>query len=401
MVPLGAHFTLDLGKMLNEDRASGTRLRPYLRNSNVQWGAVDLRDLKEMHFDPWERARYGLRQGDLLICEGGQPGRAAIWGGELAEVYFQKALHRARPRHPGALTKWLFYLLRACVDEQVFTSDSGTTTIAHLTGEQLSSLRLPFPRVDEQRRIAEFLDDQVARCDEAAATLEGMLQILSDRELTILRSGVAGALTQRVISSPLAWLHEVGVATEIKPLSAVLRLQRGVDLTADERAPGPYPVITTAGVSGTHDRPIVRREGVVVGRYGSVGNVHWVDGPHWPHNTTLYVSDYRGNQPKFVYYLLRAYPWDALQARAAVPGVNRNDMKADLVPVMQPDNQDSAVAALELELQRVAGLRAAASSELSLLEERKRALITGCVTGQFDVATASSRAGDAALQGVW
>ena len=84
-----------LGKMLDKAKNSGSAY-PYLRNTNVQWGRFELDDVKDIFLEPRELDEYRLKAGDLLICEGGEPGRCAIWRDEREEMYFQKALHRVR-----------------------------------------------------------------------------------------------------------------------------------------------------------------------------------------------------------------------------------------------------------------------------------------------------------------
>ena len=86
-----------LGKMLDRKQQTGQRPRPYLRNANVYWDRLDLNTVLEMDFDESDREEFRLRKGDILICEGGEVGRCAIWNDELPECYFQKALHRVRP----------------------------------------------------------------------------------------------------------------------------------------------------------------------------------------------------------------------------------------------------------------------------------------------------------------
>ncbi len=189
--PVSAFFALDLGKMLNEERAFGVRLRPYLRNTNVQWDRIDTSDLKQMHFEPGETRRYGLRTGDLLICEGGQPGRAAVWDGRVEEMYFQKALHRARPQGPAVLSRWLLHCLRVCVQFGAF-ADEGGTTIAHLTGEQLRELRLPFPPVQEQRALVEEFDGLYRQSMAAGEEAIGLQRLLEERKRALITACVTG-----------------------------------------------------------------------------------------------------------------------------------------------------------------------------------------------------------------
>ena len=94
--PVTAKFDVQLGKMLSAEASAGADQRPYLRNVNVQWDRIEVVELATMEFDEADRRRFALRPGDLLVCEGGEVGRAAIWHGELEECYFQKALHRIR-----------------------------------------------------------------------------------------------------------------------------------------------------------------------------------------------------------------------------------------------------------------------------------------------------------------
>jgi type I restriction enzyme S subunit len=91
--PVYARFEVQLGKMLDEKKIKGTHLAPYLRNVDVQWGSINTTDLPEMDFDDDDRHRYSLQAGDLLVCEGGEIGRCAIWDSAYAECYYQKALH--------------------------------------------------------------------------------------------------------------------------------------------------------------------------------------------------------------------------------------------------------------------------------------------------------------------
>lgn len=117
-------------------------------------------------------------------------------------------------------------------------------------------------------------------------------------------------------------------------LGDVLTLQRGFDLPARDRIDGPYPIVSSSGVTGYHAAAKVEPPGVVIGRYGSLGSVHWLTKPYWPHNTALWVKDFKGNDPRFTSYLLRTISHDG-SAAAAVPGVNRNHLHE--LPVRVPD----------------------------------------------------------------
>jgi len=116
-------------------------------------------------------------------------------------------------------------------------------------------------------------------------------------------------------------------------LGDVLTLQRGFDLPGHSRKPGPHPIVSSSGVTGSHSEFKVEAPGVVIGRYGSLGSVHWITEPFWPLNTSLWVKDFKGNDERFVSYLLRTVAVDGSTA-SAVPGVNRNHLHK--LPVRRP-----------------------------------------------------------------
>lgn len=184
-------YDVMLGKMLDESRFTGRFAMPYLRNTNVQWDKVTTDDLKVMDVQPGERERFTLRPGDLLICEGGQPGRSAVWDGSIPEIAYQKALHRARPRGDNDV-RWLQAFLRLAVAMSVFTAEFGQATIGHLTGEQLRSLRLPMPRPDVQRARADELADELSRLDEGQRVLRASALRLEELKRSLIAAAVTG-----------------------------------------------------------------------------------------------------------------------------------------------------------------------------------------------------------------
>jgi len=118
-------------------------------------------------------------------------------------------------------------------------------------------------------------------------------------------------------------------------LGEVILLQRGFDLTRETSSPGPYPVISSSGAGYTTAFPKLDGPGVVTGRKGVLGKVHFSTGPYWPHDTTLWVKDFKGSNPRYIYYLLHTLPLASLDAGASNPTLNRNH--AHLLPVRVPD----------------------------------------------------------------
>lgn len=185
-------FEVELGKMLNQDRVSGVNLRPYLRVANVQWDEVTVDELAYMDFPPVEQQRYRLEAGDLLVNEGGSwPGRAAIWDGKIPEMYYQKALHRIRPRGKER-TRWLYYCLVAAEHMKVFVVQGNTSTITHLTREQLRPQRFPFPDHETQDVLIAELDQAHERDATLKAKLRYQLSLLAERRQALITAAITG-----------------------------------------------------------------------------------------------------------------------------------------------------------------------------------------------------------------
>jgi type I restriction enzyme, S subunit len=151
-----------LGKMLDKAKNKGIN-RPYLRNINVQWFAFEIDDLKEMRFEEHELDEYKLIAGDLIICEGGEPGRCAIWKGQIDEMFIQKALHRARP-WTGVLPDFLQFCFRVGASNDYLSKFFTGVTIKHFSGEKLSGYPVPLPPTAEQHRIVAKVDELMALC---------------------------------------------------------------------------------------------------------------------------------------------------------------------------------------------------------------------------------------------
>ena len=131
-----------------------------------------------------------------------------------------------------------------------------------------------------------------------------------------------------------------------KRLGDLINLKRGYDLPENQRREGPYPVISSAGITGYHDDYMVEGVGVVTGRYGTLGEMYYVDGKYWPHNTALYVTTFKGNDPKYIYYLLSCLGRIRTSDKSAVPGVNRNELHELAIPAITDRNQQKKIAAV-------------------------------------------------------
>ena len=153
--PLAEVADFSLGKMLDVKKNRGD-LRPYLANVNVRWGEFELDALREMRFEDDEEDQYGLKYGDIVMCEGGEPGRCAFWKDQVPGMMIQKALHRIRP-HACLDSSFLYYSFLELGRRGGFIPLLTGATIKHLPREKLAKVEVSFPPLDEQSRIASLL----------------------------------------------------------------------------------------------------------------------------------------------------------------------------------------------------------------------------------------------------
>lgn len=122
-------------------------------------------------------------------------------------------------------------------------------------------------------------------------------------------------------------------------LGDFVELKRGYDLPKAKRSAGNVPIVSSAGVSDFHSIAMVKGPGVITGRYGTIGEVFYVDEDYWPLNTTLYVRDFKGNDPRFISYFLKTLDFDSYSDKGAVPGVNRNHLHLAKVRIPRVETQ--------------------------------------------------------------
>jgi type I restriction enzyme S subunit len=180
-----------LGKMLDKNKNKGEP-KKYLRNQNVRWFEFDLSDLNEMPFLENEREKYTAIKGDVMICEGGYPGRAAIWE-EDYPIYFQKAIHRIR-FHNEEYNKWLLFYLFILDKTGKLKSHFTGTGIQHFTGDALGKLIIPFPPLNKVTTIVHQLDALRAETQKLEAVYQKKIADLEELKKSILKKAFAGEL---------------------------------------------------------------------------------------------------------------------------------------------------------------------------------------------------------------
>ena len=150
-----------LGKMLDSKKNKG-EYQPYLANINVRWGDFDLDNLPLMRFEYSEEERYRIKKGDLIMCEGGEPGRCALWQEEIPNMKIQKALHRIRAKENIDI-EYIYYWFLLAGQRNLLKGYFTETTIKHLPGDKLKEIELDIPEYDKQIKIAKVLSSLDAK----------------------------------------------------------------------------------------------------------------------------------------------------------------------------------------------------------------------------------------------
>ena len=169
-----------LGKMLDTKHQTGTCQYSYLANFNVQWFGFELKNLNKMDFNEKDREEFCLEDGDLLVCEGGEIGRCAVWHNQVENCFFQKALHRVRCNQEIILPDYLAWWFKYNCDHGGFVAIEGAkATISHLTGAKMKMLNVTVPPIGLQKQLTSFVN-QVDKSKVAVQKALDETQILFD-----------------------------------------------------------------------------------------------------------------------------------------------------------------------------------------------------------------------------
>jgi type I restriction enzyme S subunit len=202
VVKLSFRYKVLLGKMLDDKKITGDFLGEYLRNTDVQWDRINTEDLPKMDFRPEESERYSVRNGDLIVCEGGDIGRSAIWEHE-ERCFYQKALHRLRPHdYSRDHTRFMFYVMFDAVYQERFSGGVAKATIAHLPAETFRQYKFAYPPFDEQVEIAVFLDKMKGKFEAIEISAQIQIDLLQERRTALISAAVTGKIDVRNWSAP-------------------------------------------------------------------------------------------------------------------------------------------------------------------------------------------------------
>ena len=387
-------FTIQLGKMLQPTaRGPQDSEIPYFKAQHVQWETVRTTGMPIMWADPADEVQYGVLDGDLLVCEGGEVGRAGIVRNPPDRAIIQNALHRVRSTGTSSI-RLLIYLLKHAASQGWFEILCNRATIAHFTSEKFGDLPIPTPPLSEQRAIAAFLDRETAKIDALVAKKERLIELLQEKRTALISDAVTKGLDPDVPlkDSGVEWLGEIPAHWEVKRLKRLAFMQAGTAITGDDiGAEGDYPVFGGNGVRGYTSSFTHEGEFPLIGRQGALcGCVNFATGKFWASEHAVVLKPNAGVNPNWLAQLLQVMSLNQYSQSAAQPGLSVETIGSIAVPVALKDEQRAIAAFLDRETAKIDALEAKVREAIDRLKELRTALISAAVTGKIDVREAAA-----------
>jgi type I restriction enzyme, S subunit len=332
-----------------------------------------------------------FRDGDVVTAKVTpcfENGKGALALGLTNSIGFGTTeLHVLRPG-PRLDRRFLFYLTMSHPFRAIGASEMyGAGGQKRVPEWFFRDLEVPVPPLAEQRAIADFLDRKTAAIDALIEKKEQHLLLMEETARSDVWRAVTKGLDRTVPlrQSGMPWLGPVPAHWTVKQLKYAATFQRGHDLPADERLAGNVPVVSSGGVIATHSVAVARGPGVVTGRYGSIGNFTYVPTDYWPLNTALYTINLRGNSARWLFFAVSILaPLFVMESKkAAVPGVDRNDLHPYALAVPPRHEQEEIAAHLDRVTDLVKARKREVRRSIDQLQEYRLALITAAVTGEL------------------
>jgi len=265
-------------------------------------------------------------------------------------------------------TEFFYHLLSSPLVNEQFHKLASGSVVKNISGDLVKKVVLPIPPLPEQQRIVAILDEAFDAIAQAKANAEQNLKN-----------------AQELFESYLQSIFETkGEDWEEKRFDEVCILQRGFDLPTLSRNKGDFPLVSSNGITDRIDLWKVKAPGVVTGRSGTIGNVHFIEEDYWPLNTALYIKEFHGNYERFIYYFLKNFNLNKYSSGAGVPTLNRNNVHSEMVYFPRSvEDQQSIVAKLDALSEQTKKLESIYKQKLADLEELKKSILHKAFNGEL------------------
>jgi type I restriction enzyme, S subunit len=346
---IGSLFDIRQGKSLARHKQTGKQKKKFLRTANVLWGKLDLSEVDEMDFSQSECEALALQPHDLLVCEGGDIGRTAVWRDELADCYYQNHLHRLRAKDGRVNPHFVMLWMQAAITQlRVYEGFGNKTTIPNLSRSRLSEFSLPLPPKSEQEKIAAVL----WKIQKAVEIEDAIVRNARDLKKSLLSRlfthGLRGEPLKETEMGPLPESWDVVVAESLFKLSSGKTRPREMTATFDEVHQ--RPVYGGNGVMGYAKEFFVDKRALVIGRVGEYcGAVHISPEQSWITDNALYSKEWlRGEMSiDYVAAYLDYYDLNQFKRKSSQPLVSQSSIHQVLLPVPDGEERNQIAAILQ------------------------------------------------------
>lgn len=332
-----------------------------------------------------------LHTSDILVERSGgsetQPvGRVGYITEEIARVNFAFANFIQRISiGDTAISKFVYYCLQHLYEMGItFGMQTQTTGIRNLDWKQYIGTYLPKPSLVEQSAIANIL----SKVDEAIESVKKSIEAAEKLKKSLMQNLLTGIMKPDGTLRTEDEFYEdekfgkVPKGWEVNRFKEFAVLQRGNDLTDNDVVQGDYPVVKSNGVSIYHNKYFVEPPGVVTGRSGTIGKAFYIEERFWAHNTTLYVKDFKGNVPKYIYYLILSMDFGRYYAGTTVPTLNRNDIHKLKVMIPKISEEQQKIVSI---LDAINIIIKDKKDKVYTLERLKKSLMQNLLTGKVRI----------------
>jgi len=412
-------YDVTLGKMLcNEARTPMDTHEAYLKAGSIQAYGVNTKNLPKMWFSPKERKNLLLVCGDLVISEGGDAGRCAIWKGEVSPCYIQNSVNRARSSNLFS-TKYLYYWMQLIKSNGLIDIICNKSTIAHYTAEKLEATECLHPYEIEQKFIVQFLDRETARIDKLISEKQNFIKLLKEKRQALISHVVTKGLDPHVKmkDSGIEWIGEVPEHWGVVPLKRMLRfVEQGwsPDCHANPVTSDKWGVLKAGAVNGgvyreTENKELpdtliprpeieVKQGDLLMSRASGskelIGSIAYVckTRPKIMFSDKLFRLNCIANvDAQYLCVVLGSYPLRR-QIELSIGGaeglannLSQANIKKLLVPFPPIDEQISIFEHVSEYMSKIDIIALEMENSLTFLKEHRTALISAAVTGKIDV----------------
>ena len=354
---LGELFYHTTGKALKKSNNKGS-LRKYITTSNLYWNKFDFTEVREMYFTDDELEKCTIKKGDLILCNGGDVGRAAIWNYD-EDICYQNHVSRLRPKIEGINNSLYLYLLMFYKEQDMLNGKG--VGITSLSANDLLSAIFPLPPLNEQNSIVTSIEnifEQIEYLDQEKSDLQ---TIIKQTKSKILDLAIHGKLVpqdpndepaeellkriatsdnrpyEKVESSEIDWtLPNNWCLCHFGDIATVIN---GKNQSKVENPDGKYPIYGSGGIMGRADDFICPENCTIIGRKGSINNPIFVEEKFWNVDTAFGLCPSEAVLPKFLYYFCEYFDFTTLDSSTTLPSLTKTNIQQIVLALPPIDEQ--------------------------------------------------------------